>query len=606
MRTLHPIVLGLLLAGLVTACSDDDPTPAPAADAGDAGGDDADATPDTADTGPDADDDAPDADTPDPGPGGAIQRVDCDDDPAWSSTLFCAGRDGAVDYARPTLGPQSGGNLSVHLLYSGAGFDPATESPFPAPGQARCVDGTEPFFWLDRAEGEEPGNRWVFVFQGGGSCYGNAVPGSTADCTQHYGSEERREMTGGIERGRGRPQRTVGGGGSSGILDPRGPFADFHRVRIGKCSYDRYMGDRDEPLAIDGSGGLVAFHQGLRVAKATLSSFAGGETQFRDCTGDACEPSSVPPLCDPAAPDTIVLAGHSGGAHGLYFNAYALRDHLETLGCSFGTGPDDDKLVTVHDAQFLPMLDAACHSDPDGCDCEEDSIYCHDRAGQSDWFMSTYDDDFYAQPDPASPYRQNLVDWNRVRPESLNPGCVAANPDDLSPCLDRFHVAANYFTEIPFVLRESLADTNPEHHRPGLGHPVFWANDPDGGWNDDDWIESGVVAIDDPESYARIILLQAEDMVANHADRAAGGPLAPFHIHLPHCGDHGGILGGDTFASFAIEDGDAEHPLEGRPYGEVLRAFVAQIEEGEGPHSLLADDTSASDSSTCSTPPPGP
>lgn len=554
------------------------------------------------DTGGDVvEEDAPDLGGP---PGGERQMVDCDDDPMWTQTLFCAGRSGVVEYVRPTLADHTGGNLTVRMLYSGDGYALAAEDAFPAPGQARCVDGTEPFVWLDGAEGGEASHRWVIVFQGGGSCYANAVPGSNNDCTVDYAGDATSEMTSDVVRGGGSPTRTVGGAGSSGILDPAGPFAQFNRVRISKCSYDRYLGNQDEALEIAGGGGLRAFHQGLHIARDTMTALAKGETTFRDCTGDACRESRIPRLCEPGEPDTIVLAGHSGGAHGLYFNAYLLRDHLVSLGCSFGTGPDDDKIVTVHDAQFVPMLDAACHTDPDGCDCdgEDDSIYCHDRAGRSAWFEATYDDDLYSSPD--SPYRTSLTDWNRVRADALNPGCVAANPDDLSPCLDRFHVAANYFTEIPFVLRESLADTNPEHHNPSSGHPVLWANDPEGGWNVGSWDEGTVVFRKDPGSYARIVVSQARDLVANHADRAAGGPLAPFHIHLPHCGDHGGIFGASTFAAFAIDDGDAEVPYERMPYGQVLRSFVARLEAGESPHTLLADDLGPADSSTCSTPPP--
>lgn len=102
--------------------------------------------------------------------------------------MFCAGRSGTQRYLRPTQGDQVNGNLTARMLYSTEGV----AADFPTPGQARCVDGTEPFYWIGRANAPATSHRWAFVFQGGGSCYANAASSPREPgCLELYNGDER-------------------------------------------------------------------------------------------------------------------------------------------------------------------------------------------------------------------------------------------------------------------------------------------------------------------------------------------------------------------------------------------------------------------------------
>lgn len=121
----------------------------------------------------------------------------------------------------------------------------------------RCLDGTRPIIYVDKAVGA-PSNKWIFSMTGGGSCNahdsnGDGVFDDAQGCLDTYvDPKEYGEMETASEP----PMKTLEGINRPGAL--RNPvFAGYNRVRVQKCSYDRYNGR----AAYEAAGGYFPRNQ---------------------------------------------------------------------------------------------------------------------------------------------------------------------------------------------------------------------------------------------------------------------------------------------------------------------------------------------------------
>ena len=234
----------------------------------------------------------------------------------------------------------------------------------------RCVDGTRPVIYVDEAQSAS--NRWVFTFQGGGSCAsGQACLGTYLDLG---------------ERGEMSTARKPAMRNMPGIHTPDAVngFRDYHRVRIEKCGYDRYNGNAtvrgaaatvDSDLDGDGIQGEVIndptglavqegadlgfdlFHHGKKIMLHTLDELRDGlryDTWVAASGGVTEVFATLPPLKDA---DAILFAGHSGGAHGLMNNIDSLADYMAGWTRTDGT-PFDADVRALFDAHLLPTLES--------------------------------------------------------------------------------------------------------------------------------------------------------------------------------------------------------------------------------------------------------
>src|SRR5688572_972396 len=169
---------------------------------------------------------------------GAGPANDCTDS-YWKDTLRCV--------FFPNEIPQS--NLgSVPQVPNGQPVPKFTRVFLENP-DVRCTDGTMPLIYVDKAvctdaqgcgggtQRGEPieSNRWIFTMSGGDSCNGDR-------CGFFYAQPDERGFMGSSTKG---PMKNM-----DGIHDPdpvRNPvFAAYNRVRVEKCSFDRYMGRSQE------------------------------------------------------------------------------------------------------------------------------------------------------------------------------------------------------------------------------------------------------------------------------------------------------------------------------------------------------------------------
>ncbi len=405
---------------------------------------------------------------------------DCTD-PGWSRSLRCQA---LAHPMAPAEAPQENWGTAPRQP------DQIKESTrvFVGPDEtARCFDGTMPVIYVDAAA--TPSDKWVISFTGGGACVpqidpGTGLPQDGTECTATYEAEDK-EMGTAYEP----PMKDLNpaGGWSGGINNPDpavNAFADYNRVRIEKCNYDRYIG-RSTFIDVQGDfGGQAvtydAYQEGRAVVAASLQALSGGLTyttwSAHPVTGAIItdNAATLPPLQDA---ETILFVGHSGAAHGLMHNIDALADQLTASGVTAD-------IRALFDANFIESGDneAAFADDvATGKPLDGDFWSGHSsgasvasaftQAGGAGYDF-VYDlANYYT--DLANLLPSQLEYWQAALDQSCLDVHVPAG--DAWRCSDRMHVLLNHVST-PMFIREDFTDPNKEHTLGGVGHPVIWAD----------------------------------------------------------------------------------------------------------------------------------
>lgn len=346
------------------------------------------------------------------------------------------------------------------------------------PGEAvRCLDGTRPMVHIDPVAGSD---RWIFTLEGGGSCgeRAGAVPGdAVTDCMDYYfprGSDSL-EMT--TQYPDDATSHVLARKTGTGILrSTDSAFAEYNRVAFNKCSFDRFMGNRDVVGTLTGDPIILHFH-GRRIIDAVLKDL----NQSRGAI--TLDGTTLNPL---HSASHVVFAGNSGGAGGLIMNMEHLQKKVSAIA-------SDAEVAFVLDARALPGVEAeakfecstSCHG----------SLYGFDGVGTSVLLADNGVDEVtiersFATYDVGGEMRDLLDTWGDISdPEDyLDASCLEFHPTEPEKCFDEIHVAANHVGENVFwhqTLQDSVHANTPwfwvDNIEPGLvvdprngtGEPVY-------------------------------------------------------------------------------------------------------------------------------------
>lgn len=380
----------------------------------------------------------------------ALAQVNDCTDPYWADTLRCKAFPGEVPQPNLADVPTS--------------IQPFTRVFLDADPDIRCADGTTPVMYVDRAL-DATSNKWIFSVTGGGS---DAPVDSDLD--GDYDDAQaivEAYLIGGERDGMGtatKPPMMV----LNGVNAPyplRNPvFANYNRVRVDKCSFDRFMGRAAYGLVnATTPGGLAVefelWQQGYLIVLEAFDKLATGltYTTWVEESGEIVEEEeTLQPL---SSAEQILIVGHSGGAHGLYHNIDNLAADLATI-----TTAD---VRAVFDANFIPSNENEAWFDTT---TPGNDAYSGTWSGSSlvAGGTFTYDGPAYW---PGSFLTAQYTAWAA----QLDASCLAAHSADAWKCSDRMHVLFNHIAA-PFFVREDFTDPNPEHTNGGAGHTVLWGS----------------------------------------------------------------------------------------------------------------------------------
>ncbi len=406
-------------------------------------------------------------------------------DPYWKDTLRCVFFPDEVPQPNLSIvpGPGNGDALAKYTrLFIN---NPAV----------RCTDGTRPLYYVDKAictdaqgcgNGIRRGdpiesNRWIFTVTGGDSCNGER-------CAFFYAQPDERGAMGSSTRD---PAKDL-----EGIHDPdpvKNPvFSTYNRVRIEKCTFDRYMGRTQE----EAPGGAIratapngtpisfnAYYHGFLIMEETFKALEKGlrYTTFQQGTANTpakrracCGTSggnnltavqeSLPPLADAEA---VLFIGHSNASHGMYHNI----DHLSARVAEITGGSADVRVL--FDENFLPSVEneaAFATTAPPNKDLY-DSIWSGASSGRGEPF--TYDGERYHATNVVD---QDYIAHGAVQDQSCLDTHAAAGTTWM--CRDRMHVLFNHVST-PFMVRQDFTDPNRDHLDAPDGHWVRWGDPAD-------------------------------------------------------------------------------------------------------------------------------
>ena len=380
--------------------------------------------------------------------------------PYWTNTLRCK--------AFPAQTPQANFG-SVPL--SATDVKPFTRVFLNTDPAIRCADGTRPVMYVDKAAGAVS-NNWVISVTGGGSAgpadtNADGIYDSGQDLANEYAKLSERDEMGTAHKP---PMKDF-----NGINDPdllRNPvFAGYNRIRVDKCSFDRFMGRvaytaPGGALTAVGPGGAAftfdLWQQGYLIMFEALEALGPGlnyTTWSVDAAGNVvASQEALEPL---ANAEKVLFVGHSGGAHGLYHN-------IDNLAADFAVYAPEADVRALFDANFIPSNENEAWFDTATPGVND--AYSGVWAGQSivAGGTFTYDGAVYW---PASGVAAQHDSWAAV----LDASCVAAHPLDDWKCTDRMHVLLNHVAT-PFFFREDFTDPNPEHLNGGAGHTMQWGS----------------------------------------------------------------------------------------------------------------------------------
>lgn len=465
-------------------------------------------------------------------------------DPYWKDTLRCA--------FFPELPPQPNLDAAPELQ---PGVDvPKFTRVFLENADVRCTDGTMPLLFVDKAictdmngcgggtRFGEPieSNRWIFTMHGGGACTGD-------ECRVAYSDPGERTNMGSA------PTPVMAN--FEGIYDPdpilNPLFAAYNRVRVDKCTFDRYTGRWQDEAPGGFHAGLspngrpirynLYFHGYLIMEEAlealekglhytTWRLHRGGEKLIK-------AQEKLPPL---AEAETVLFVGHSNAAHGLYHNI----DHLAaTLSRVPGFRGD---VRAFFDENFQPSVQneaAFATTAPPGSDLYS-AIWTGASFARGEPF--SYDGKVYHETDRFA--LQNEA-WRVV----FDASCTDAHAADGTTwmCRDRMHVLFNHITT-PFLVRQDFRDPNADHLDLPNGYAARWGTPRQFTYcptSEPCWprfnpaefrarVEKQVQTLFDSSS--------TRSELARGTDPSGGSPT--MYAWMPNCGQHDGAYSNNFFA----------------------------------------------------------
>ncbi|MGN6184377.1 MAG: pectin acetylesterase-family hydrolase [Thermoanaerobaculia bacterium] len=397
-------------------------------------------------------------------------------DPYWKTTLRCAFFPDAIP--QPNLNP-------APVLGANAPLPPFT-MVFLEDRNVRCTDGTQPTIYVDKAicanangcgNGIERGDpiesdKWIFTVPGGTAC-------AKEQCIALYAEPDERTHMGSFSN---QPLIDLNGIHTPDpVANP--VFASYNRVRIDKCTFDRFLG-RSADEATNGAYtattpggkpvGVNLYYHGFFIIEEALRTLQNGLTyttwkrnappaaKRRSCCGSVggsqlrAVRESLPPL---ANAETVLFIGHSNASHGLYHNI----DHIAALLASMPGFHGDVR--AMFDANFQPSVEneASFATGTSGRD-SYDFIWSSTSTAQGQSFV--YEGESYLTTgNVALQYAQY-----HLQPDA---SCTAVHRVDAWKCNDRMHVLFNHI-ETPFFVREDFTDPNVDHNDSPLGFNVVW------------------------------------------------------------------------------------------------------------------------------------
>lgn len=497
---------------------------------------------------------------------------DCSD-PYWANTLRCAAFPGAV----PQPPPQP-----PFLAVDIKDFTRVDLNDW----QVRCLDGTRPIVYVDRAVGP-PSDQWLITLTGGGACNatdsdGNGTFDDAQRCVDGYFGGEAGEMSTAskpIMKNLGNSGPTEGINKPDPLINP--VFAGFNRIRIEKCGFDRHNGRSSHPGVSGtnpmggGSFSFTLFSHGRDIVERALDELRGNAgvgtglsyTTWISIDGEVVQiTETLPPL---ESADLILMVGHSGGSHGLMHMVDGLAETID------GWPAFSGEVRAVFDASFTPALENEVAFDPGN----PGDIYDHVWSGTS-LEVGLYDGlDHYSNSSYAEQYDSWFPAPGAPLDSLLDHSCVAVHEPlgDAWKCRDRYHVLFNHLTT-PFFVREDWSDSNRGHYWNDFGHPVTWA---DWGsfphcaaWGSDPC--PPLLGEGNPTPYRQRITEQYTKLAADHATRSelalgddTSGPPPTKFFWMPDCGSHVGSYDDDQFFRVRISDGATALTMR-----EVLESFA--------------------------------
>jgi hypothetical protein len=431
----------------------------------------------------------------------------------------------------------------------------------------RCFDGTAPTLYVDpavdAAGNTVVSNKWMFTVTGGGSCApvdsnGDGVVDDVSMCLDSYAGELN-EMSSAASK----PMLNLEGVHRA---DPmRNPvFSGYNRVRIDKCSFDRYNSRTVYPSLTDSSVGTSAFsihQQGYEIITAAFAELLNGlgYTTWTSGAGGILE--SIETLPALSAATTILFIGHSGGAQGLMHNI----DHLVTDLAALGVTAD---VRAAFDAQFkIGQETEAAFTGAGG-------LYDHIWSGTSpaaDGF--TFDDAYWAA---GGAYNTVYATWNA----RLDKSCLQAHraTGDRHLCHDPVHVLLNHIAT-PFFIREDYRDSN--HSNAVEDHTLSWGPV-------DTYAHCGgkacVPVFTVPGEHRPRLNEQADRLWFDFRARSeialgvdTSSAAAPsFALWMPNCGVHAG-----AFSDVQFFDVSVSSPAGSRNMESFLASFMSYNRTGQ-------------------------
>ncbi|HEY3056675.1 MAG TPA: pectin acetylesterase-family hydrolase [Thermoanaerobaculia bacterium] len=453
----------------------------------------------------------------------------------------------------------------------------------------RCMDGTAPLMYVDKAictnlagcdRGARYGdpiesNRWLFTVPGGGSC-------AAETCAEIYAVPDERGEMGSA----GKPSMKNMDG--IHLPDPKlNPvFASYNRVRIEKCSYDRYMGRAAQEAAggyfhgTQPGGGKIdynLYYHGFLIIEQAFKALENGlhystwrlneSVKRRACcshtgattTGNSGQKvihaeEKLPPLADA---EVVLFAGHSGGCHGLFHN---IDNIAATLAGIPGFKGD---VRALFDENFLPSVEneaAFASTAPGGSDAYSGITSGVSSSNNSGRF--TYDASSAFTTD-LNVQQYNI--WHSV----LDASCMEVHgATEPWKCADRHHVLLNHIGT-PFLAREDFRDPNTEHLNGGKGHQLRWAapsnypNCPSGEPCDPILDAAEFRARLEEQASTFLQFAQTRSEIGKGTDRtfAVSGTLPTSYLWMPQCARHDGAYDNASFYKTVISTSATAYSL---------------------------------------------
>ena len=329
---------------------------------------------------------------------------------------------------------------------TGPKYTDGTNTFSPTTVSIKSTDGTRTFYHVDQPSIQS--NKWIFAFEGGGSCGVEGGVDAFTDCQNDYilpaeGKEMSSDNPG--SSGVDVPMRRTG----HGILANGNDFDEWTRVWLYKTTYDRFEGAGGQSgtcIRVGGSNYPATVHFHGRLFITGVLNQLNRPNNVQVTANDIALP-------DLSNATDVMFVGQSGGAGGLIMNAEYLASMIATIAPSA-------RVTFVIDARLLP--DAASEGEFEAVpqsvwdlDWSGSTTLVEDDTGGDATIVRSYDTYEVGGND-----RELLESWgdplSATKP-ILDESCISAHAADISPCFDERHVLFHHFDEDVF-LHQSLGD----------------------------------------------------------------------------------------------------------------------------------------------------